>query len=213
MLKLYTWKTPNGRKPAILLEELDVPYEVYPVDLGQGEQFKPEFLNLSPNNKIPALVDDEVRVNGNSLSIFESGAILIYLADKYNQFLPKEGMERYKVLEWTFWQAANIGPYLGEFSYFSVRAKEKVPYAIERFSNEADRLLGIMEKRLNDSPYIAGKNYSIADMMIYPWVQGSISYIQEPFEKKLKDKPSLRRWLDLVGNRPAVMRGMKILEH
>lgn len=212
MIKLYTWKTPNGQKPAIMLEELDVPYEVYPIDLSKYEQFSEEFSLYSPNNKIPAIVDDEMRVDGHALSIFESGAILTYLADKHNQFLPPSGIERYKVMEWTYWQAANIGPVFGHLGYFVVRAKNKSPDAIERFTKEADRLLAVMDKQLRQYPYLAGKNYSIADMMTYPWVQAATTYLKDSLEISLKEKPSARRWMDLVGNRPAVMRGMKILE-
>lgn len=210
MIHLYTWKTPNGNKISIMLEELDVPYEVKSIDISKNEQFNPEFLKISPNNKIPAIVDDDVRMNGGFLSVFESGAILTYLAEKYHQFLPKEGVERYKAFEWLYWQVGGFGPMLGQLGYFAVRAEEKLPHAIERFRDEAERLLTVMDKRLSETSYLAGKEYTIADMAIYPWAQAITSYLKEPLEKSLFSKPSVRRWMDLVGNRPAVMRGMNI---
>jgi GST-like protein len=141
MIQLYTWKTPNGKKPAILLEELGVPYKIMPIDLSKHEQFAPEFLKISPNNKIPGLVDNDV-------TIFESGAILTYLAEKFEKYLPAHGPERYKVLEWTYWQVGGIGPMLGQLGYFAVRADEKVPQAIARFKEEGERLLGVLDKQL-----------------------------------------------------------------
>ena len=151
MIRLYTWKTPNGRKPAIMLEELDVPYEVIGIDINKDQQMLPEFLKISPNNKIPAITDDEMKHNGEPISIFESGAILVYLAEKYHQFLPKEGPVRYKALEWTFWQVGGTGPMLGQLGYFAVKANEKVPHAINRFQRECERLLGVMEKHLQQN--------------------------------------------------------------
>lgn len=212
MIKLYTWKTPNGKKPAIMLEELDVPYEIIPVDISKDEQFRPEFLQISPNNKIPAIVDDELKSNGKPLTIFESGAILIYLAEKYHQFLPREGMNRYKALEWTFWQAGGLGPMLGQLGYFAIRSEEKTPHAINRFHEEAERLLNVLDKQLQDYPFIAGKEYTIADMMTYPWAIAATTYLESELGQKIKEKHSVRRWLDLIGNRPAVKRGMNILE-
>lgn len=212
MIKLYTWKTPNGKKPAIMLEELDVPYEIIPVDISKDEQFQPEFLKISPNNKIPAIVDDELKSGGKPLTIFESGAILIYLAEKYHQFLPREGVERYKVLEWTFWQAGGFGPMLSQLGYFALNSQKKTTHAISRFHDEAERLLNVLDKQLQENPFIAGREYTIADMMIYPWAVAATTSLESELGQKLKEKHSVRRWIDLIGNRPAVKRGMNVLE-
>ena len=205
MIELYTWKTPNGKKPAILLEELGVPYKVVPIDISKNEQFHPEFLKISPNNKIPGIKDSD-------LTIFESGAILVYLAEKHGKFLPTSGPERAKVLEWTFWQVGGVGPMLGQLGYFGVRAKEKVPHAIDRFKEESDRLLGVLDKQLATNTYMAGKDYSIADMMTYPWIVAAYEMMKEPLKDSIEKYQNIHRWLKVVGERPAVKKGMDILQ-
>ena len=208
MITLYTWTTPNGRKPSILLEELGVPYAVRPVNIGKNEQFSPEFLKVSPNNKIPALVDDEAE--GGPLALFESGAILTYLADKHGRFLAPSGPARWKALEWTFWQVGGLGPMLGQLGYFAVRAQEKVPAAIQRFTEESDRLLGVMDRQLARHPYLAGADYTIADIASYAWTLATTTFMKDVLADSLAAKPNLRRWLDTVGARPAVQRGMAV---
>lgn len=204
-LSLYSWRTPNGRKVSILLEELGLPYEVVPININEGEQFKPEFLAISPNNKIPALVDHEEA----DLSVFESGAILLYLADKYGQFIPKDKVGRAKTLEWLFWQMGGLGPMFGQLGYFNVFAPEPVPAALERYSKEVSRLLGVLDKRLAESPFVAGADYTIADMAIYPWIN-----TLETFYKMghlLDGHAKIRAWYDLLSQRPAVQKGMAVL--
>src|SRR5689334_14517917 len=171
MITLYTWTTPNGRKVSIMLEELGVPYAVKAVNIMKGEQLTPEFLAVSPNNKIPAIVDDEAE--GGPLSIFESGAILSYLADKSGRFLAPSGPARYKALEWLHWQIGSLGPMMGQLGYFAVRAKEKTPPAIERFTEEGARLLAVMETQLGQHRYLAGEEYTIADIAAYPWTMAA----------------------------------------
>jgi GST-like protein len=210
MITLYTWITPNGRKPAIMLEELGWPYQVRPVDLGKNEQFDPAFLKISPNNKIPAMVDDEAE--GGPLSLFESGAILTYLADKSGRLLPASGRARYEVLAWLHWQIGNLGPMFGQLGYFAVRAQEKTPPAIERFTEEGERLLAVMETRLAHSAYLGGEEYTIADIAAYPWTAAATDYLKGVLGESLNRKPALRRWLDTVGARPAVQRGMAVLK-
>jgi GST-like protein len=207
MIHLHTWTTPNGRKISLLLEELGVPYDVHPVNIGKGDQFKPEFLAISPNNKIPAIVDDEA--DGGPLSIFESGAIMIYLADKYGKFLPKSGHERFKVLEWLFWQVGGQGPMFGQLGWFVVSAPEPNPMAIERYRAECDRLLGVMEKRLSEAAYLGG-DYSIADMAVYPWIMAYRMRVKDIIEPLLANRPHITAWLDKIGQRPAAQRGMNI---
>ena len=208
MITLYTWTTPNGRKPSILLEELGVPYQVRPVNIGKNEQFAPDFLKVSPNNKIPAIVDDEAE--GGPLSLFESGAILTYLADRHGRFLAPSGPARWKALEWTFWQVGGLGPMLGQLGFFAVRSKEKAPLAIERFTEEADRLLGVMERQLAQHDYLAGADYTIADIACYAWTLSTTTVTKDVLAASLAAKPNLRRWLDTVGARPAVQRGMVV---
>lgn len=207
MITLYTWTTPNGRKPIILLEELGWQYRTETVDIGHDEQFRPAYLAISPNNKIPALVDDDAA--GGPLSIFESGAILTYLAEKSGQFLAPSGAARWKALEWLHWQIGGLGPMLGQLGYFT-RAEDKSPQAIERFTKEADRLLGVLERRLAEVPYLAGDTYSIADIAAYPWTQAAFTRMQEPLKDTLARTPAVRRWLETVGARPAVQRGMQL---
>jgi GST-like protein len=208
MITLYTWSTPNGRKISIMLEELGWPYEVRPVNIGKDEQFAPDFLKIAPNNKIPALVDDAAE--GGPLSIFESGAILVYLADKSGKFLAPSGAPRFKALEWLFWQVGGLGPMLGQLGFFAKRSPEKAPLAIHRFTEEADRLLGVMERRLAEAPYLAGADYSIADMASYPWTLAATSFLKDVLSDSLASKPALDRWLGAVGERPAVQRGMAV---
>jgi GST-like protein len=191
-----------------MLEELGWPYEVRTVNLGQNEQHAPEFLKISPNNKIPALIDDEAE--GGSLSIFESGAILTYLAEKSGRFLAPSGPARYKALEWLHWQIGSLGPMLGQLGYFGVRAKEKVPPAIERFTEEGARLLAVMEKQLAQHRYLAGEEYTIADIAAYPWTMAAASLLKDVLAEAWEDKEAVRRWLAEVGGRPAVQRGMGV---
>jgi GSH-dependent disulfide-bond oxidoreductase len=209
MIHLYTWTTPNGKKPAIMLEEIGMPYQAHPVNIGKDEQFGPDFLKIAPNNKIPAIVDDAAP--GGPLSIFESGAILTYLAETSGQLLATSGPARWKALEWLHWQIGGLGPMLGQLGFFAVRSQEKAPLAIERFTTEADRLIGVMERRLTEAPYLAGDDYSIADIACYPWMVAATTMLAAPLEDALADKPAFRRWLDAVGARPAVVKGMAVL--
>ena len=209
MIHLYTWTTPNGKKPAIMLEEIGMPYQAHPVNIGKDEQFNPEFLKISPNNKIPAIVNDAAP--GGPLTIFESGAILSYLAETSGQLLAPSGPARWKALEWLHWQIGGLGPMLGQLGFFAVRSKDKAPLAIERFTTEADRLIGVMEQRLAETPYLGGDDYSIADIACYPWMIAATTMLKEPLATSLEGKPAVRRWLDAVGARPAVQKGMAVL--
>ncbi|AXF84637.1 Disulfide-bond oxidoreductase YfcG [Ephemeroptericola cinctiostellae] len=208
MIQFYTYTTPNGRKISIMLEELGIPYQVNVVNISNGEQFEPDFLKVSPNNKIPAIVDEEA----NGLAVFESGAILTYLAEKYGQFLPTSGEARYKTLEWLHWQIGGVGPMFGQLGYFTVYAKEKMPQAIARYTSEAERLLAVMDRRLTDNAYLAGEVYSIADMAAYPWVVNARegAFLGASLGAVLAEKPAVLRWLNDVGARPAVQRGMAV---
>ncbi|MFS0756365.1 glutathione S-transferase N-terminal domain-containing protein [Noviherbaspirillum sp. 1P10PC] len=208
MITLHTWTTPNGRKVPIMLEELGWPYEVRTVDLSKNEQHAPDFLKISPNNKIPAIVDHDAE--GGPLAIFESGAILTYLAEKSGRFLAASGPERYKALEWLHWQIGSLGPMLGQLGYFAKRSQEKTPAAIARFTEEGERLLGVIERRLKESAYLGGEAYSIADIAAYPWTLATTTFLQEPLAQALQDKEAIRRWLQMVGERPAVQRGMGV---
>jgi GST-like protein len=203
MIELYTWKTPNGFKISIALEELGLLYEVHPVRIGAGEQFKPEFLAISPNNKIPAIVDTEGPGN-RRLSVFESGAILIYLAEKTGRLLPKDPAGRIAALEWVMFQMASIGPMLGQAHHFRTYAPEKIPYAIDRYTNEARRLYGVLDRRLAQVEYLAGE-YSIADIATYPWLRAPDRQGVE-----LGEYPNVARWRDAVAARPAVVRGLAV---
>ena len=198
-IELYTFTTPNGRKPAILLEELAVPYTAHRVNISKGEQHQPEFLAISPNGKIPALVDREA-----DISVFESGAILIYLAEKYGKFLPTETKERIQVISWLMFQMASVGPMFGQLGHFRRSAPEKIAYAIERYEKETLRLFGVLDGRLAENEFICGE-YSIADMATYPWV-AAVDYL----EVSLENHPSLQRWVGTMRERPAVQRGMKV---
>jgi GSH-dependent disulfide-bond oxidoreductase len=209
MIDVYSWPTPNGHKVHIMLEEcgyrLGCDWLAHPVHIGQGEQFTPEFLTISPNNKIPALVDP-IGPDGNPISVFESGAILLYLAAKTGKFLPKSDRAKFEVLQWLMFQMGGVGPMLGQNHHFRIYAPEKIPYAIDRYTNEAKRLYGVMDKQLALAPYIAGNTYSIADMAIYPWLR---NWKNQGID--WADFPRLKEWFDLIGERPAVKRGCDIL--
>lgn len=203
-IDLYTWTTPNGYKIPILLEELGWTYNVIPVNIGKGEQFAPEFLKISPNNKIPAIVDRDT-ADGQPYAVFESGAILMYLAEKAGRFLPTELEGRYQVIQWLMFQVGSIGPMLGQAYHFK-NATESIPYAIKRYSDEALRLYGVMEKQLEKNSFLAG-DYSIADMAIFPWVAAYSQNLDN-----LAEFPHVQRWLEQIGDRKAVKRGMSILQ-
>lgn len=213
MIHLYTWTTPNGRKIPIMLEEIGMPYEVHPINISQNKQFATNFLQIAPNNKIPAITDDRIvdtNADGAPLAIFESGAILTYLAETSGRLLAPSGMARFKALEWLHWQIGGLGPMLGQLGFFAVRAEEKAPLAVERFTQEAGRLLGVMERRLSEAPYLAGSDYSIADIACYPWLVAATTALKDPLAKSLQDKPAIHRWLATVGARPAVVKGMQV---
>lgn len=199
MIDLYYWPTPNGKKISIMLEECGLPYDVIPVDIGRGEQFSPEFLAISPNNRMPAIVDRD-----EDISVFESGAILMYLAEKSGRFMPKDLRGRYEVIQWLVWQVAGLGPMAGQLSHFVNYAQEKVTYALERYRNEYERLLCVMDTRLEDREYLAG-DWSIADMASFPWV---MSY--KRLGADLDQFEHLRRWFDAIKQRPAVRRGVEV---
>lgn len=205
-LHLYSWPTPNGQKPFIMLEELGLPYELHPVDITKGDQHEPGFLRISPNNKIPALVDMD-GPDGREIAVFESGAILIYLAEKTGKLLSEDPATRYTTLEWLFFQVGSIGPMLGQAHHFIVFAEEKVPYGIERYLKEARRLYAVMDRRLKDAPYFAGREYSIADISLFAWTMtfGNIGI-------DISDYPKVREWLERVAARDAVKRGMNVLK-
>jgi GST-like protein len=198
MIELYHWPTPNGHKITIFLEEAGVAYRIHPVNIGKGDQFKPEFLAISPNNRMPAIVDDAPADGGKPVSLFESGAILLYLAEKTGMFIPHDLRGRAEVLQWLFWQVGGLGPMAGQNGHFSVYAPEKIPYAIDRYVKETNRLYGVMNKRLADREYLAG-DYSIADMAAYPWIVP-----HERHGQNLNDFPHLKRWFEAIRARPAV---------
>jgi GSH-dependent disulfide-bond oxidoreductase len=200
MIDLYYWTTPNGHKITIFLEESRLPYRILPVNISAGEQFRPDFLKISPNNRMPAMVDDDPPDGGAAVSVFESGAILLYLAEKTGQFLPKELRDRFETVQWLFWQMGGLGPMAGQNHHFSQYAPEKLAYAIDRYVKETGRLYAVLDKRLADREFIAGA-YSIADMASYPWIV--------PYERqgqKLDDFPHLKRWFEGIKSRPAVKR-------
>jgi GST-like protein len=201
-IDLYTWGTPNGRKVSIALEELELPYEVHSIDIGKGQQHEPEFLAISPNNKIPAIVDPD-GPDGEPISVFESGAILIYLAEKTGKLMPSEPRARYQALEWIMWQMGNFGPFLGQVHHFKRYAPEKIPYAIDRYDKEARRLYGVLDRRLAEAPYVVGEDYGIADILIFPWAARHGWQ-----EIDLTDYPNVARWYAAIEARPAVQRGM-----
>ena len=203
MIDLYTWTTPNGRKISIMLEEAGLPYRVHPVNIGKDDQFKPDYLKINPNGKIPSIVDPE-GPDGKPMSMMESGAILIYLADKTGKLLAKSGRDRYVALQWLMFQMGGVGPMFGQTHHFLRAAKEPVPYAIERYSKETRRLYGVLNDRLKDHAYLAGE-YSIADIATYPWVAR-----HEWHKTDLSDFPGVKRWYDAISARPAVQKGMNV---
>lgn len=203
-IKLYYWPTPNGWKISIMLEELGVPYDVEYVNIGAGDQFKPDFLAISPNNRMPAIVDPE-GPRGAPISVFESGAILQYLGRKFGKFYPSEERARVAVEEWLFWQVGGLGPMAGQAHHFRNYAPEKIAYGIDRYTNEVNRLYGVMNRRLKDNDYLGGADYSIADMAAIGWV---VPYKNQG--QDLEEFPNLRRWFDVVKSRPAVSKGLDI---
>lgn len=205
-IKLYYWPTPNGKKVVIFLEEAELPYELVPVDITAGDQFEKEFLEISPNNKMPAIVDPE-GPGGELISVFESGAILLYLAEKTGRFLPQPVREKYRTLEWLMFQMASVGPMLGQAHHFRQYAPEEIPYAVDRYTNETARLYGVMDRHLSEAEHFAGDEYSIADIAVYPWVAS-----HEMQGQKMEDFPNLRRWYEAVEERPAVRRAMEVGE-
>lgn len=204
MIDAYTWPTPNGHKIHIMLEECGLPYRVHPIDIGAGDQFTPEFLRISPNNKIPAIIDSE-GPDGAPLPLFESGAILVYLAGKTGRFLPADVRAKYVALEWLMFQMGHIGPMLGQAHHFRKYAPEKNEYAIDRYTNEAKRLYNVLDKRLGEVPYLAGE-YTIADIAVFPWTR---SHANQGVD--LADYPNVKRWFDAIHARPAVQRGLQVL--
>ena len=205
MIEVYSWPTPNGHKVHIMLEECGLPYRVIPVDIGSGAQFDPGFLSISPNNKIPAIVDPQ-GPEGESISMFESGAILLYLAGKTGKLLPPDVHGKYEVLQWLMFQMGGVGPMLGQAHHFRIYAPERIDYAVNRYTNEAKRLYGVINKRLAVRTYIAGKDYSIADIAIFPWLR---SWKNQGVE--MSDYPHLKGWFDEIAARPAVQRGLQVL--
>jgi GST-like protein len=204
-IEVFSWPTPNGHKVHIMLEECGLPYQAIPVNIGAGEQFRPEFLKISPNNKIPAIVDPR-GPDGQPISLFESGAILVYLAGKTGRLLPAGDRDRFEVLQWLMFQMGGVGPMLGQAHHFRMYAPEKIQYAVDRYTNEARRLYGVIDKRLSQSEWLGGAEYSIADIATFPWLrswknQGVV----------IEEYPHLKRWFDTIAERPAVQRGVKVL--
>jgi GST-like protein len=206
MIDLYYWTTPNGHKISIFLEESGLPYRLLPINIGKGDQFKPEFLRLSPNNKIPAIVDREPADGGQPLSVFESGAILLYLAEKIRRFIPTDPRERVEVLEWLFWQMGGLGPMAGQAHHFRLYAPERIPYATERYVKETARLYAVLDQRLAQREYIVG-DYSIADIACYPWIER-----HERQSLRLEDFPNVERWFRAIAARPAVVRAYALVK-
>ena len=205
MIQLHYWPTPNGHKVTLFLEEAGLPYELQPVDIGAGDQFKPEFLAISPNNKMPAIVDTEPADGGAPLPVFESGAILLYLAEKTGQFLPGDLRGRSETLEWLFWQMAGLGPMTGQYGHFHVYAPEAIDYAKDRYRREVERLLGVLDKGLAGRAFIAGGALTIADMACHPWID---AYARAPLD--MAPYPEVRRWHAAVAARPAVQRAYAV---
>ena len=205
MIEVYSWATPNGHKVHIMLEECGLPYRAIPVNIGAGDQFEPDFLAISPNNKLPAFIDPD-GPDGQPISMFESGAILLYLASKTGRFLPADVRGKFQALEWLMFQMGSIGPMLGQTHHFRIYAPEKIGYAIERYTNEARRLYGVMDRRLAKTRYIAGPEYSIADIAIFPWLR---SWKNQGID--WNEFPHLKGWFDEIAARPAVQRGVEVL--
>jgi GST-like protein len=206
MIDLYYWTTPNGHKITMFLEEVGLPYTIVPVNIGAGDQFKPDFLKIAPNNRIPAIVDHEPVDGGNPISVFESGAILLYLAEKTGKLIPTNMRDRLEVLQWLFWQMAGLGPMAGQNHHFSQYAPEKISYAINRYVNETGRLYAVLDRRLSDREFIVG-DYSIADIAAYPWI---VPYERQ--SQKLEDFPHLKRWFETIKARPATIRAYEKAE-
>jgi GSH-dependent disulfide-bond oxidoreductase len=206
MLDLHFWPTPNGKKVTILLEELGTPYRIVPCNIGRGDQFKPEFLAISPNNRMPALVDHAPADGGEPITVFESGAIMMYVAEKHGQFFPQDARGKYEVTQWVMWQMANQGPKTGESGHFRRLGDTQgdQSYAVRRFTNEVNRLYGVMNGRLKDRPFLAGDEYTIADMICYPWTVGWKGQGQD-----IDEFPHFKRWFEQLGERPGVKRGME----
>ena len=207
MIDLYYWTTPNGHKVSLFLEEAGLPYEVHPINIGQGDQFKPDFLKIAPNNRIPAIVDQDPTDGGAPISLFESGAILLYLAEKTGKFIPQDLRGRQEALQWLFWQMGGLGPMAGQNHHFSQFAPEKNPYAIKRYVDETARLYGVLDRRLADRTFVAGEEYSIADMAIYPWI---VSHKWQ--SQKLEDFPHVERWFNHIKQRPATVRAYELVQ-
>jgi GSH-dependent disulfide-bond oxidoreductase len=205
MIDVYSWATPNGHKVHIMLEECGLPYTAHPVNIGTGEQFKPAFLKLSPNNRIPAILDPQ-GPDGKPISLFESGAILLYLASKTGKFLPKTDRQKFEVMQWLMFQMGGVGPMLGQNHHFRLYAPEKIEYAVNRYTNEAKRLYGVMDKQLAKNKYIAGNTYTIADIAIFPWLR---NWKNQGID--WADFPHLKKWFDTIEARPAVKRGVEVL--
>ncbi len=206
MIDLYSWPTPNGHKVHIMLEELGLQYKAHAIDIGNGDQFKEAFLTISPNNKIPAIIDHD-GWDGQSVSVFESGAILIYLAEKTGKFLSKDAQTRLQVMEWLMFQVGGVGPMLGQAHHFRVYAPKALPYAIDRYTKEAARLYGVINQRLSKVPYLAGEEYSIADMAVFPWLR---SYEQQG--QNIVDFPFLYQWFITINKRPAVVKAVELFK-
>ncbi len=206
MIELFSWPTPNGQKVHIALEELGLPYSVTAVNIGEGDQFKPEFLAINPNHRIPAIVDDD-GPGGTNFPLFESGAILIYLAEKAGRLIPNEPAARYTCLQWLMFQMAGVGPMFGQANHFANYAPEKIPYAIERYRNETRRLLRVLDKRLSEAKHLAGRDYSIADIATFPWVRSAAA----TGHVNINETPAVKNWLEGIAARPAVERGLAVL--
>ena len=204
MIELYTWGTPNGRKVSVMLEEVGLPYNVHTIDIGKGDQFTPAYVAINPNSKIPAIVDTD-GFEGKPYSLFESGAILVYLAGKTGKLLPPTTRDKYTALQWLMFQMGGVGPIFGQVHHFIRAAKVEVPYAIERYVKEKDRLYGVLDRRLGDAPYLGGDEYTIADIATYPWVAR-----YEWHKTDLSRFPNVKRWFDAIAARPAVQRGMAV---
>lgn len=207
MIDLYYWTTPNGHKITLFLEETGLPYRIHPINIGKDEQFQPHFLKIAPNNRIPAIVDNEPADGGEPLSLFESGAILLYLAEKTGRFIPQDLRGRQEALQWLFWQMGGLGPMAGQNHHFNRFAPEKVPYAIQRYVKETARLYGVLDRRLADRAFVAGDDYSIADMAIYPWI---VPHTYQ--EQNLDDFPHVKRWFQAIQARPATVRAYDLVE-
>jgi len=207
VIELYYWTTPNGHKITMFLEEVGLPYTIVPINIGTGDQFKPDFLKIAPNNRIPAIVDHEPADGGEPISVFESGAILLYLAEKTGKLIPADLRDRVEVLQWLFWQMGGLGPMAGQNHHFNQYAPEKIPYAIDRYVKETGRLYAVLDRRLGDREFVAGSSYSIADIAAYPWIVP-----HERQSQKLEDFPNLKRWFEMIQARPATVRAYEKAE-